>query len=107
MAKALNFNNVSKKYWNVTLTDGTVLLVGTPTKAIFDRLIAIKDDLGNLANEDSLEALYDVCALVLSRNKTGKVITKDYLEENFDIEDIIILINSYVGFVNEIRNQKN
>lgn len=107
MAKALNFNNVSKKYWNVTLTDGTVLLVGTPTKAIFDRLSGIKDDLGNLGDEDSLGALYDVCALVLSRNKTGKVITKEYLEEIFDIEDIIILFNSYVGFVNEIRNQKN
>jgi hypothetical protein len=104
MAKALNFNNVSKKYWNVTLTDGTVLLVGTPTKAIFDKLIAIKDDLGD---EDSLGALYGVCALVLSRNKAGKVITKEYLEEIFDIEDIIILFNSYVGFVNEIRNSKN
>lgn len=104
MAKALNFNNVKKQYWNVTLTDGTVLLVGTPTKAIFDKLTAINNDLNG---DDSLGVLYDVCALVLSRNKAGKVITKEYLEETFDIEDIVILFKSYVEFVSEIRNQKN
>lgn len=104
MAKALNFNNVTKKYWNVTLTDGTVLLVGTPTKAIFDKLTAMNNDS---ATKNDMETLYDVCALVLSRNKTGKVITKEYLEETFDIEDIVILFKEYVNFVKEIRNQKN
>ena len=107
MAKSLNFNTVKKTYWNVTLTDGTVLLVGTPTKAIFGKLIAMENDLANLTNEDSIEALYDVCALVLSNNKTGKVITKEYLENSFDMEDVFVLFRGYIEFVGEIRNQKN
>ena len=107
MVKALNFNNVNKKFLNVTLPDGDIFLVGTPTKAIFDKLIAIENSLENINDSDSLEALYDVCATILNRNKTGKVITKERLEEILDIEDIVILLTTYVGFVKEIKNQKN
>ena len=105
--KALNFNNTKKTFLNVTLTDGTVLLVGTPTKRIFDALIDIKDNLGNASNDDTLSTIYDICALIMSRNKAGKEITKEYLEETFDVEDIIIFFKSYVAFVEELNSVKN
>jgi hypothetical protein len=105
--KALNFNNTKKTYLNVTLTDGTVLLVGTPTKRIFDELIAIKDNLDNIADSETLSIIYDVCALIMSRNKTGKEITKEYLEEIFDVEDIIMFFKSYVEFMDEVKSVKN
>lgn len=106
MTKALNFKNAKKTFWNVTLPDGTVLLVSTPTKRIFDELLALQN--GKIgSDEDAIDALYRVCALVLSRNKAGKEITEDYLAETFDIEDIILLFNGYVQFVQEIKNAKN
>ena len=107
MSKTLNFNTAKKTFMTVTLTDGTVLLVGTPTKKIFDELISIQDNTNASNDADSLNALYDICALVLSRNKAGKVITREYLEETFDIEDIITLFRAYVEFVKLIKNVKN
>lgn len=105
--KALNFNTTKKSYLNVTLSDGSVLLIGTPTKRIFDELIAIQKSLDNITESESLEAIYNVCAIVMSRNKTGKVITKEYLEEIFDVEDIILFFTSYVEFVSGLKNSKN
>lgn len=105
--KALNFNNTNKTYLNVTLTDGTVLLVGTPTKRIFDELIAIKDNLDNITDSETLSTIYSVCALIMSRNKAGKEITKEYLEETFDVEDIIIFFKAYVAFMGELQKSKN
>lgn len=105
--KALNFNNTKKTYLNVTLIDGTVLLVGTPTKRIFDALITIKDDLDNITDSETLSIIYDVCALIMSRNKAGKEITKEYLEATFDVEDIIIFFKSYVEFMDELKSAKN
>lgn len=110
MAKSLNFNNIKRQYLNVTLNDEkqTVLLVGTPTKAIFDELTGLQETLkaGDMAS-DALNDLYGVCAKIMSCNKTGKKITTEYLSEIFGFEELIIFINAYLGFISEIANQKN
>lgn len=112
MAKALNFNNVKKRYLNVTLPDEkeTVLMIGTPTKAVMNDLVLLRSGLESLsdgADEEALDDLYAVCARVMSRNKAGKKITKEYLEEIFDFEDIIIFFHAYIEFVSELSNEKN
>lgn len=108
MAKSLNLKNTDKPFLSVTLPDGKTLLVGTPTKRIFDELTGIQNNLDeNAPDNDSLDAIYNVCSLILSRNKTGKEITKEYLEETFDIADIILLFKSYVEFVQSLKFSKN
>ncbi len=113
MAKALNFNNVKKKYLTVTLADenNTTLMIGTPTKAIMDDLIALKGSLEAIEDDatdaESTEELYAACARVMSRNKGGVKISKEYIEEIFDFEDIMIFFNAYMDFINEVTSVKN
>ena len=114
MAKPLNFNNVKKSYLNVTLADekNTVLLIGTPTKAIMDDLVALQDSIDAVSEEDeanieTTDELYGACAKLMSRNKGGIKITKEYLGEIFDFEDIVIFFNAYMDFVDEVVNSKN
>ena len=113
MAKALKFNNVKKTYLTVTLADkdNTTLLIGTPTKAIMDDLVALQDSLEGISDEEaSIEAteeLYGACAKLMSRNKGGIKISKEYLEEVFDFEDIIIFFNAYMDFIAEVTGGKN
>lgn len=114
MAKPLNFNNVKKSYLNVTLADenNTVLLIGTPTKAIMDDLVALQDSINTIndeeeANIEATDELYGACAKLMSRNKAGIKITKEYLGEIFDFEDIIIFFNAYMDFVDEVTSAKN
>lgn len=113
MAKALNFNNVKKQYLTVTLADEkkTLLMIGTPTKAIMDNLTDLQSTLETLSedntNAEAIADLYDVCAKVMSRNKGGIEITTDYLENLFDIEDVILFFNAYMDFIAEVANEKN
>lgn len=111
MAKPLNFNTVKKQYWNVTLKDGTVLLIGTPTKALMDDLSLLQDSIDTTGEEkNNIEAtddLYNACARVMSRNKAGKKITKEYLAEIFDFEDITIFFEGYMAFMDEVTGSKN
>lgn len=114
MAKALNFNNVKKTYLTVTLADesNTTIMIGTPTKAIMDDLVSLQDSLDNVSENDeaSVEAtdeLYSDCAKLMSRNKGGVKITKDYIEKVFDFEDIIIFFNAYMDFITEVTGSKN
>lgn len=113
MSKTLNFNNVQKHYLTITLADEkqTTLMIGTPTKAIMDDLVFLQSSLENI-NEDetSVEAtdnLYNACARVMSRNKGNIKITKEYLENIFDFEDITIFFTAYMEFVTEVTNAKN
>lgn len=113
MAKPLNFNNVKKKYLTVTLADEnkTTLMIGTPTKAVMDDLVLLQESLDTLSEEEtSIEVtndLYNACARIMSRNKGGIEITKEYLENLFDFEDIIIFFNAYMDFIDEVAGEKN
>ena len=113
MAKSLNYNNVKKRYLNVTLADAknTVLMVGMPTKAAMSRLFAVQERMdeveGTNLSEELLDDLYAVCAAALSRNKTGVVIHQAELEELFDLDDIMLFFDAYLDFVGEAASEKN
>jgi hypothetical protein len=112
MAKTLNFNTIKKQYLTITFNDDkkTTVMVGTPTKSIMNEMIALSDSLesdGDNISQETIDELYYVCARVISRNKTGVKIDKEYLEEVFDIEDIFVFFDAYMSFVTALGNEKN
>lgn len=111
MSKVLDFTKVKKEYLTVKLNDEkkTVLLVGTPTKAILSEFIAINDKIGEDggADAEAITDLYRVCAKVMSFNKGGTKISADYLSDFFDLEDIITFFNAYGEFMASITSSKN
>jgi hypothetical protein len=58
-------------------------------------------------NNEVTDDLYNACARVMSRNKAGIKITKDFLAEIFDFEDITIFFNAYMEFIDEVIGSKN
>ena len=113
MAKSLNFNNVKKQFLTVTLADekNTTLMIGTPTKAIMDDLTLLQKSMESIndteSNSEATDDLYNACARVMSRNKAGVKITKEFLAEIFDFEDITIFFNAYMDFIDEVIASKN
>ena len=108
----LNFNDVTKQYLTVTFADEnhTTIMVGTPTKALLRELVDLEKNIHAINSEDNfgaLDVLYDVCAKVMSRNKTGFKVTKEFLEENLDLEDSLIFLKGYMSFVSKLSKQKN
>ena len=110
MAKSLDFNKIKKRYLTVTLADEneTTLMICTPTKAIMDEFIGMKDSLSaENMGDDAIDELYEICTKIMNRNKGGIKIAKKDLEEMFDFEDIILFIRSYTDFISELTNSKN
>ena len=113
MAKSLNFNNIKKQFFNVTLPDekNTILMIGTPTKAIMDDLTLIQKSMLSVNDTESsidvTDDLYNACAKVMSRNKAGTKITGEFLAEIFDFEDVILFFNAYMAFIDEVIASKN
>lgn len=109
MATPLNFNKVKKRWFIVTLNDedNTTLFIYTPTKAILDEFLGMQDLLNDTTELSSLNALFEISAKIMSRNRAGIKITADYLANIFDLEDIVTFIKGYTAFLNEVSNQKN
>lgn len=108
MSKTLDFNKLKKKYMTVTLLDGTVLMITTPTKSVLDSFLTMRDTLSDdNMSDDAIDELYEICAKIMSRNKAGVVITKERVQDIFDFEDIIIFIRAYTEFIHEVSNAKN
>lgn len=112
MSKPLNFNNIKKRYLTVTLADEkqTTLFIGLPTKALLTEIMNINTDISVEGGESDFEAfdeLYEICTKIMSRNKGGVKITKEFLEGVLDFEDILVFLKEYMTFVGEIASQKN
>lgn len=110
MAKTLDFNSLKKRYLTVKLADekNTVLMIGTPTKAVLNSFLSMKDNLtaDNLGDE-AVDELYDIVTRVMNYNKGGIKITKEKVEDMFDYEDLLVFINAYSDFIGEVASSKN
>lgn len=109
MAKPLNFKKVKKSFLPVTFDDETetTIFVGTPTKAIMSEISRIQGDIEDSEDEGDIDDLYEICARIMSRNKTGFTVTTDFLAERMDFEDIKIFLSSYMSFIGEVISSKN
>jgi hypothetical protein len=113
MTKTLDFNKVKKQYLTINFADedNTVIMISTPTKSVLEELLLLQTNLEAIENNQSdtqaIDDLYYTCAKVMSRNKCNVKITKEFLEDIFDLEDVLIFFNAYMQFINDITNVKN
>lgn len=106
MANSFDFNKIKKKYFNITLPDGTKLQLKMPSKKIFEKLKEIKTGVGSTFAEQA-DAVYALSAEILSGNLEKKVITPKYAADNFDIEDLSIFLTAYDEYVEDQNNNPN
>lgn len=111
MSNNFNFNNLKKQFLTTTLPDenNTTIFVLIPSKKLMDDLVHLELTLQNsdTTADAIIDDLYSLVAKLMSRNKTGVVITKEKLEECVDFEDLLAYFKVYTAFVHKFTNSKN
>ena len=110
MAKTFDFNKIKPKTMTVTLSDEkkTTILVMTPDKKLRDQLVALYENIEDAEEDEIQEALYEVTAKVMSRNKQGIEITAEKHKELYeDVDYVMAFLDAYSEFVGELTNSKN
>lgn len=92
----LNLAKLKKMTMKVTLADGSIINVKSPTKGIYEEFKKATD-----------EDLYEICAKVLSNNEENITFTVEKIEEMFDYRDALYVFKGYLKFLDEITNAKN
>ena len=98
----LNFQKRKKKYFNITLHDGTKLRIPTPTLEFYNEINYTISNIENVENED----VRAVIKAVLALNKEGIEITDGHIDE-FDTEDICEFFMEYMVFVQGVLSDPN
>ncbi len=97
-----------KRYYDYEMPNGVKLKLEPPKLKTLRKLTALikGQDEGELT-EEQLDDLITILAMILSKNKSEKLITKEMVEDCFDIDDLYNFFNEYVVWVGEIQNEKN
>ena len=98
----LDLSKRSKKYFDITLHDGTKLQIPTPTRGVYNAVMEISQKADN-ADFTEVE---QVVKQILSSNKTKVKITEQQMAA-FDLDDIYELFLSYVDFVHKAISDPN
>lgn len=108
MNAALDYTKQKKKFLTVTLIDETVVFLGVPKKALFDKLMSVERKVKESADFEELYGeMTELSAAILSNNKTGKEFTADKVNEIMDIEDMALLVSEYSKFAGTAVNSPN
>lgn len=96
----LDFTKAKKNYLSIKMYDGEVIFVGMPKKAVFEKLVALRDamETTDISDLDSINEIYELTASILSNNKARKEITAEYVGETFDTDDIGQIYQAYIAF---------
>lgn len=114
MAKVLDLNTVERPTLELTLQDKekTTILVSTPSEALvreLEEVAAEMDALYRRGDKESVDAIYDLAARLISCNRQGLQVTADELRTKYkmSLESAVIFYNAYLEFINELTNEKN
>lgn len=108
----LDFAKTTKQLFAINMTDNQFVRVRMPNRRVFTVLLELQDRLAALTSLSTetaaeLDEIYVLCAAILSNNADQKEIASDYLADMLDIEDVRILLDAYLAFVNNVLNGKS
>lgn len=95
------------RYFQLKLRNGLRLDVEPPQIKSIKKIMKLsKVDTENI-NEEDFNGLAEGLSIALSKNKQKKKITIDFIEENFNIEEVQELLTRYFDWVDKVKTEKN
>lgn len=103
-----DMTKLKTRYFDIKLKNGKILNVEPPKLKVLKKVAALSEvkNTENLGEKD-IENLTEAISIALSKNRQNFKITIEQVEENYDIDEIVDLLNNYFDWVNSIQNSKN
>lgn len=110
-------NKIKHRFWPFVLKDkvdengkviekGKQIAVRMPQKRVFERIQALENIDETNADVSDTNAIYELVAAVLENNMGNVKISIEDVEE-FDIDECTQILQAYMEFVDELKNDPN
>lgn len=114
MPNTLDFNTFAPRVLVLVMRDEdkTRIDVGVPTEHLVEKLQAVAPHMTRMINEGESvgnRELYELTANLISCNHNGVTVTAEELRDKYhmNLEMMVAFFDAYVGFINEMTNEKN
>lgn len=103
-----DMTKLKTRYFDIKLKNGKILNIEPPKLKVLKKIAALSEvknteELG----EKDISKLTEAVSLALSKNRQNFKISTEQVEDNYDIDEIVDLLNNYFEWVNSIQNSKN
>lgn len=103
-----DMTKLKTRYFDIKLKNGKILNIEPPKLKVLKKIAALSkvkntEELG----EKDISNLTEAVSLALSKNRQNFKISTEQVEDNYDIDEIVDLLNNYFEWVNSIQNSKN
>lgn len=103
-----DMTNLITRYFKIKLKNGKELELEPPKLKMLKKISSLSSSVNNNElDEKAIICLSEAIALSLSKNKQNYVVDSDFVEENFDIDEMYDFLTNYFTWVGEIQNSKN
>lgn len=114
MAKMLDLNALDQPILEIKLRDDkrTIVRVTTPTVKLYDKFIAAKAEVAEIAktrNPEKIRKLFELTAEIVSCNADYLTVTAEELRDIYRLkfEDVVVIFAAYLDFLRDINCAKN
>lgn len=97
-----DMNNLNRRYWDVKFSDGTELSIEPPKLKTLRKITNLTKD-----EENIVENLCIALSMALSKNKQNKKVSAEFIEDNFDMDQISLLLTNYFEWVKGEKQNPN
>ena len=103
-----DMTSLVERYFKIKLKDGKELELEPPKLKVLKKISKLSKSISSdeLTDED-ITNLSEAISLSLSKNKQNIAISTDYVEDNFNIDEMYDFLTNYYTWVGEIQNSKN
>lgn len=98
----INLGDLNLRTFDVKLKNGEILRINPPKIKVLRKT----QDLLKKSDKD-IELIVDATVMVLNSNSKKKVFDRKYVEENFDVNDIVKVLQGYLSWVAQIQKNPN
>lgn len=112
--KKLDFNALEQPVLELTLKDEarTVVRATAPTEELVERLMSASAELQKVINDntgETVKALFDLIAELISCNVDGITFTAEDLRDKYGIKlyEATVFVKVYLDFIQELNSAKN
>lgn len=103
-----DFNKIDRSFMPTKLKDGRTVVVKMPMKATFEKMQSIQEmNTEEMSVDDAMDTLGGICADILSNNMAKEKVTAEYMTGNYDTEEMKMYLDTFMNFVNGVRDNPN
>lgn len=93
----LDLSKLAQEYYNIKLTDKTILKIRKPSQAILKTMIEFQN-ADRIEEAEVIDFLYDLIFRIFNRNTEDRRFTREEIEEMMSVEIAVEVLKDYFTF---------